>query len=90
MPMTREEGVAKMTARCRQIPLRALGEALEVLNGKRGLDGADRLTRSVFINVICERCPAAETAFQAWADSDNLDPKAPVAAIVAAAKEAGK
>jgi hypothetical protein len=88
MALTREEGVAKMTARCRQIPLRTLGEALEMLDRKAGLDDAERLTRSVFIDVICERCPEAEAAFAAWADSDDLDFKAPVVAIIAIAKAA--
>ena len=88
MPMTREQGMAKMTARCRQIPLPMLGEALEMLARKPKMDAAESLTHAVMMDVICERCPEAEAAFAAWADSDDLDVKAPVAAIVAAAKGA--
>ena len=84
--MTRDEVVAKMTARCSKFSLLQLGAALEMLDRKPKLDDAERLTRTVFIDVICERCPEAETAFAAWADSDSMDIRAPITAIVAAAK----
>jgi|HubBroStandDraft_3_1064219.scaffolds.fasta_scaffold126127_2 hypothetical protein len=90
MPMTREEGVAKMMAAARRRPLLQLGEALELLDAKPKPDDAERLTRAVLMDVICERCPEAEAAFTAWADSDNCDVTVPVAAIVAAAKAAGR
>ena len=90
MPTTREEGIAKMAARCRQIPLATLAEALEMLDRKPKLDDAERLTRAVFIDVICERCPEAEAAFAAWADGEDVDIKAPIRAIITAAKGAGR
>ena len=88
MPMTREEGVAKMKALAGRQPLPTLALSLEMLAAKPGLDGAERLTHAVIMDVICERCPAAEAAFAAWCDSDDYDAAAPVAAIVAAAKAA--
>lgn len=86
MTLTREEGVAKMTAFARRQPLATLAASLELLGGLRKLDDAGRLTRAVLMDVICERCPAAEAAFAAWADSDDLE--SPVALIVTAAKAA--
>lgn len=88
MSMTREEGVAKMKAFTSRQPLRQLGEALEILDAKPTLDDAERLSRAVIMDVICERCPEAEAAFSAWADSDDYDLKMPVMMIVAAAKAA--
>jgi hypothetical protein len=87
MTMTRDEGIARMKALTARQPLRQLGEALEILDAKTGLDDAERLTRAVIMDVICERCPDAEAAFAAWADSDDCDIKVPTAAIVAAAKK---
>jgi len=85
--MTRTEGMAKMTELARRQPLRRLAEALEMLDRKPTPDEAERLSRAVIIDVICERCPEAEAAFSAWADSDDCDPGKPVAAIVTAVKE---
>ncbi len=86
---TREEVTERMKGRCRELPVRLLAWSLETLDRRPKLDDAERLTRAVLIDVICERCPAAEEAFEAWAQSDDLDLKAPIAAIIAAAREAG-
>jgi hypothetical protein len=86
-PMTRQEGIAKMTAKCHGYPLGLLANSLTQLDAKTQLDDAERLARAVMIDVICERCPAADAAFNAWADSDDMDRHSAVAAIVAAAKE---
>ena len=85
---TREEVTERMKARAGQIPVRLLADSLAQLDRKRKLDDAERLTRAVLIDVICEKCPEAEAAFEAWAQSDDLDLKAPVAAIIATAREA--
>jgi hypothetical protein len=90
MPITREEGITKMTALLNRQPLRKLGEALEILDAKPELDSAERLSRAVIMDVICKRCPQADAAFEAWADSDDGNPRNATAAIVAAAKGAGK
>lgn len=88
--MTRDEGIAQMKAKCHGYPLALLAGSLALLDAKAKLDDAERLTRSVMIDVICERCPEADAAFEAWAESDDVNLKAPVAAIVAAAKAAGR
>jgi hypothetical protein len=88
--MTRDEGIAKMTAQCRAYPLVLLASALADLDAKPHLSEAERLARSVMIDVVCERCPAADAAFTAWADSDDMDQRNAVPAIVAAAREAGR
>lgn len=83
---TIEEVTAKMQAAASRRPLRNLAEALEILDALPSLSDAERLTRTVLIDVICKKSPAADAAFEAWAESDDTDMKAPVAAIVAAAK----
>jgi hypothetical protein len=84
--MTRQEGIAKMEAFAARQPLPLLAASLKQLDAKPKLDDAERLTWSVLIDVICQRCPEAAAAFDAWAESDDTDAKTPIAAIVAAAK----
>lgn len=67
-------------------PLGKLADALAVLDRKPRLDDAERLTRAVLFDVITERCPAADVAFQAWADSDDNNQHHAVQAIVTAVK----
>ena len=86
MSSTREEGIERMKVAASRHPVRLLAGSLEVLDRKPKLDDAERLTRAVLIDVICEQCPAADEAFEAWAQSDDTDLKAPVAAIIAIAK----
>lgn len=82
--MTREEGIERMKALARRQPLRSLADGLFALDSKPERDDAERLTRSVLIDVICERCPEADAAFDAWAESDDLGSAAMV--IVAAVR----
>jgi len=70
----REEGTAKMTAFARRQPLRQLAEALEILDRKPRLDNAERLTRAVLMDVICERSPAADAALERWRSSLQPSP----------------
>jgi hypothetical protein len=77
-----------MTTLAARQPLPVLCESLLLLDAKPKPDEAERLTRAVIIDAICERCPAADAAFSAWADSDDYDPHAAVRAIVAAVKGA--
>jgi hypothetical protein len=90
MTTTREKGIERMEARAAQMPVRTLADALETLDRKahdEQLDDAERPTRAVLMDVICERCPAAEKAFEAWAQSDDGCPDVASAAIVAAARQ---
>jgi len=75
-----------MAAFCRRQPLPLLAASLQQLDSKLHPDPYERHARAVMIDVICERCPEAEAAFAAWADSDSMNIRKPVAAIVAAAK----
>jgi hypothetical protein len=78
----------KMTAFVNAQPLRTLATSLLMLDAKPKLDEAERLTRAVIIDSICERCPAAEAAFDAWAESDDTDPHAAARAMAVAAMAA--
>lgn len=77
----------KMTALVNRTPLKTLAASLLMLEAKGKLDEAERLTRAVIIDSICERCPAADAAFDAWAESDSDDPS-PVKYLAAAAMAA--
>lgn len=82
--MTRDEGIEKMKAFARQQSLTRLAESLLLLDAKPKLDDAERLTRAVIMDVICEKSPAADAAFDAWAESDDPSPVTAVEAIIAA------
>jgi hypothetical protein len=69
MSRSAAEVIAAMKAKAAQQPTRTLCEALTVLDG-RNLDEAERLTRSVLIDVLCERHPQADAAFDAWASEE--------------------
>jgi len=75
----------KMTAFANAQPLSVLCTSLLMLDAKPKRDAAERLTRGVLIDVICERCPAAGAAFSAWANGDTGDRSA-VQVITAAVK----
>lgn len=68
--------------------LPALAASLLMLDARPKLDEAERLTRAVIIDSICERCPAADAAFDAWANSDDTDPHTAARAMAAAAMAA--
>jgi hypothetical protein len=70
MSTSRSDVIAKMHARAAQIPTPALCDALKKLDGP-GMDEAERLTRSVLIDVLTERHPEADAAFNAWAEDDT-------------------
>lgn len=78
----------KMTALVNRTPLRTLCASLLMLDAKGKLDEAERLTRAVIIDSICERSPEANAAFDAWAESDDYSPHGAVLAIVDAVKGA--
>jgi hypothetical protein len=60
----------KLIARTNSMPVKTLATALLLLD-KPGLSQEERLVRAVIIDSITERCPAADAAFTAWADSDD-------------------
>jgi len=82
--MTANQGIEKMKAFARQQPLSRLADSLLLLDAKTSLDEPERLTRAVLMDVICEKCPAADAAFDAWAEDLDSEPDAAVAVIVAA------
>jgi hypothetical protein len=65
-------------------PLRTLANALLILDTRGSLDDAEQLTRATIIDTLCEHCPAADAAFNAWAESDDFDVPSPAPAIYAA------
>lgn len=85
---TLEDVTARMKARSATIPTPTLCEALEVLDRKPKLDEAERLTRHVLIDVLCERHPEAQQAFDAWAEADDTGLRDAVPAITTAARAA--
>lgn len=85
---TVDEARATMMQRAGRHPTALLCGALEQLDRKRGLDEAERLTRSVLIDVLCERHPEADAAFDAWAASDDNDIRHAAPVITAAARAA--
>lgn len=83
---TAQEGIDRMSDLARRQPLRQLADALAVIDAMPKWDDAHRLTRMVLIDVICERCPEADAAFQAWADSEDCGIRNGSAAIVNAVR----
>lgn len=71
--MTSEGIMTRMKALVAGQPLGTLAGALTALDAKPELDNAERLARGVLIEVICDRCPAADAAFDAWANSETGD-----------------
>jgi hypothetical protein len=82
--MTRDEGIEKMRAFARQQSLPRLAASLLLLDAKPSLDDAERLTRAVIMDTICEKSPEADAAFDAWAESDDCSPATAVEVILAA------
>jgi hypothetical protein len=86
-PTAREKLIAFTNAQ----PLATLCESLALLDALPRLGEAERVARMAIIDSICERCPAADKAFDAWSESDD-DPREPgeviIAAVIAAAKAA--
>ena len=68
-------GMEKMYAFARRQPLGILTASLLALAAPK--DEAERMTRAVLCDVICEKSPAASAAFDAWCDSDEETPDDP-------------
>ena len=75
----------KMRAFTRAQPTATLAGALALLDSDR-LTPEERQARAVIIDVLCDRIPAADQAFQAWAENEEPGPDDPsaVEAILAA------
>ncbi len=72
MTTTREAGIAAMKARAATQTTKTLCDALAMLRGKgTRRTPEESLTRSVLIDVLCERHPQAAAAADAWADDDS-------------------
>jgi hypothetical protein len=82
-PTAREKMIAFANAQ----PLPLLCASLLMLDAKPKPGDAERLARAVIIDVICQRCPAADAAFDAWAN-DETGNRTAVEVIVTAAKGA--
>ncbi len=86
--MTRGEGLAKMTAFASRQPTETLCASLLMLDAKPSLDEAERLTRRVLMDVLCERHPEADAAFGAWAEDDSSPSDGAVLVVTDAALKA--
>ena len=86
--MSNADPRARMAALVKSQPLGRLCDALLMLDAKGNPDEAERLTQAVITDEICERCPAADAAFNAWAGSDDFSAHSAARAIVAAAMAA--
>ena len=79
-----QEGIAKMKAFAARQPTPTLCEALTVLDGRK-LSDEERLSRAVIMDVLCERHPAADAAFDAWAEDLSEDAPRAVEVVITAA-----
>jgi hypothetical protein len=77
----------KMTALVNAQPLTRLCASLLMLAANPEPTEAERLTHAVIIDAICKKSPAAEAAFEAWAERVD-DERTAAAVIVAAVKGA--
>ena len=75
-------------SRVAKVPHGTLAESLVTLDRKPRLDDAERLTRAVLMDVICERCTAADEAAERWAEA--TEPRGLVEVIVAEVEAAGQ
>ena len=86
---TRQEVMERMAAAAGRHPTGVLCIALEALERKTRRDEAENMTRTVILEVLCERHPEADEAFDEWAARDDtVPPHGAVAVIVAAARKA--
>jgi hypothetical protein len=79
----------KMTQLAMMQPLRQLCEALAVMEAAGKLNEPERLARATIIDAICAKCPAADAAAEAWAESTDDDPRTMASVILAAVAETG-
>jgi hypothetical protein len=89
MTTTRADVVAVMAATAQRQSTAVLCEGLLMLD-RPHMTEAERLTRAVLMDVICERHPEADAAFDAWASDEASEPGGAVLAIVTAAVEAAE
>jgi hypothetical protein len=82
---TFEDTQSRMLTLAKSQPLQTLCDALLTLDGKDKLTEAERMTRMTLIDAVCAKSPAADAAFERWADSDD-DPRSAVEVIVAAVR----
>lgn len=83
---TYDEVMAKMRERLSRVSLPLLADTLAGVDAKRRLDAEHRMARTAVIDEICERCPQANAALDAWAGSDDTNIKNGSAAIVKAVR----
>lgn len=69
--MSTDEIRAKMYDLTRRQSLPVLAESLARLAAMPHLDSAERYARHVLIDVICEKSPAADAAFDAWSEGED-------------------
>jgi len=84
--VTRAQAETAMKTYLMDKPLRLLAGSLAGLDAQASLSDPERFARAVLIDVICERSPEADAAFEAWARSDDTNLKNGSAAIVAAVR----
>ncbi|MEV8639467.1 hypothetical protein AB0395_48290 [Streptosporangium sp. NPDC051023] len=80
---------AQMVNLTKAQPTGTLCQALEMLDG-RPLDAAETLARVTIIDVLCERHPEVEDAFQAWAEDENEENTETAVAVIVRAARAAK
>lgn len=68
-----ERVVNRMKSFATQRNTSTLCDALELLAGKDGLTREESLTHAVLIDVLCDRYPAVDAAFDAWAETEETD-----------------
>jgi hypothetical protein len=75
----------RMLALAKAKPLPTLCEALLILDRKGTLTQAERLTLATLMDAICAKSPAADAAFERWAQCPGVPEQTAVEAIIAAA-----
>ena len=78
--------IARMKALTVKQATEPLCMALETLAARKRPSEEERFAHAVIIDVLVERYPEVDAAFEAWAESDATDGS--VSAIVAAARTA--
>jgi hypothetical protein len=82
--------MAKMRERLHPVSLPMLATTLEALDARKRWTEEQRMARAAVIDEILSRSPAADAAFQAWAESDDTSIRNGSAAIVNAVRSAGR
>lgn len=85
---TYDETMAKMRERLHAVSVPMLATTLEALDARKRWTEEHRMARVAVIDEILDRCPQADAAFQAWAESDDLNVRSASSAIVKAVRAA--